>query len=155
MKLKILPLESATVNIINAPEINGTQHIWSVASRKEVAHNLTNQLLDPEGPARWGEEEDRRKELARQNKEWRAEVYAQSMCYLGSTQAECAEDRQLNRNRGDEFKGRVRNEEKEVVGPCRRQHMCLVCFRADMSASKEERIKKGRKCPRPGICDKL
>jgi hypothetical protein len=148
MKLKILPLETVTVNITNGSGANerGGQLQWPLAGRTEWAERLKSQLLDPEGAACWQERQDHIREVARQNKEERAQIRAKQTCFEFSTEEECAEFYQKRQDDKDKRSGRVRKARK-VAGPCGRQHMCLLCF------WKSDRYEVARNCPEPGHCN--
>jgi hypothetical protein len=152
MKLKILPLETVTVNIANGPELNERErHLqWPLAGRAEWAERLKRQLLDPEGTACWQERQDHIREAARQKKEERAQIRAKQTCFDFSSEEECAEFYQERQDDKDKRSGRVRKA-KKVAGPCGRQHMCLLCFLKGVSES--DRYEAARNCPRPGHCN--
>jgi hypothetical protein len=150
MKLKILPLETVTVNITNGLELNERErHLqWPLAGRTEWAERLKSQLLDPEGIAYWQERQDHIKEVARQKKEGRAQTRAKQTCFEFSSEEECAEFYQKRQDDKDKRSGRVRKA-KKVAGPCGRRHMCLLCF----SKGASDRYEAARNCPEPGRCN--
>jgi len=152
MKLKILPLETVTVNIANGPEVNERErHLpWPLASRTEWAERLKSQLLDPEGTACWQERRDHIREVARQKKEERAQIRAKQTCFDFSSEEECAGFNQTRQDDKDKRSGRVRKA-KKVAGPCGRQHICLLCFLKGTS----DRYEAARNCPKPGHCNEV
>jgi hypothetical protein len=155
MKLKMLSLETVTVNIANGPSLSclpdeGLQ-TWPSTGRTEWAERLKGQLLDPEGAARLQEQQDHQKELMRQEKEELAQARARSTCFDFSTEEECAEVHQKRQDDRDERAGRVRNG-KKVAGPCGRQHMCLICYWKRFSGP-DDAAEVARNCPQPGHCN--
>jgi hypothetical protein len=150
MKLKILPLETVTVNIANGPEFDELEANpqWPLAGRTEWAERLKRQLLDPEGTASWQERQDHIREAASQRKEERAQIRAEQTCFEFSSEEECAEFHQKRQDDKDKRNGRVRKA-KKVAGPCGRQHMCLLCF----SKGGSDRYEAALNCPEPGHCN--
>jgi hypothetical protein len=156
MKLKMLPLETVTVNITNGPSlhylIDEGLPIWPSTGRTEWAEKLKGQLLDPEGAARFQEQQDHQKELIRQEKEELARARARSTCFDFSTEEDCAKFHQKLQDDRDERAGRVRNG-KKVSGSCGREHMCLICYLKRFSGTDE--VEAAHNCPRPGHCNEV
>jgi hypothetical protein len=152
MKLKMLPLETVTVNIANGKPYPHNEELppWPLAGRTEWAERMKSQLLDPEGAARWQDHQEHQKELVRQEKEELAQAHARTTCYAFSTEEKCAENNQKRQDDKDKRTGRVRKE-KKVAGPCGRKHVCLICFWKGDIASDEA----ARNCPRPGHCNEV
>ena len=157
-KLRILPLETVTVNIINGPmPEHDLRHCtqWPSVGRTEWAERLRSQLLDPDGAARWQEQQDHQKELVRQKKEQEAQFRAKETCLEFSTEEACTESYQKRQDDKDKRTGRVRKE-KKVAGPCGRQHMCLVCFwNVTGNPELNDSYEVACNCPRPGRCNEV
>jgi hypothetical protein len=149
MKFKILPLETVTVNLANGPAFHKRKGYprWPLAGRTEWAERLKSQLLDPEGPVRWQERQDRIREVARQKKEKQAQIRANQICFGFSSKEDCAEFHQQRQDDKDKHSGRVRKA-KKVAGSCGRQHICLLCF----SKLGSDQYEAARNCSKPGYC---